>query len=75
MLEKEASAEEEKKWEQKLNKDGVRVWIKKGGNDFSKEVPYVKTEIQFNGVYSMKKVAETVMHSLDNLFVDFQPRS
>lgn len=32
MIEKENSKEEEKKWERKLNKDGVTVYIKKGGS-------------------------------------------
>lgn len=43
MFEKENSIEEHKKWENKLNKEEVKVWIKKGGSHLDKVQPYVKS--------------------------------
>lgn len=60
----EQTAEEAKKWEQKLNKDGVKVLIKKGGSHLVKDLPYIRTDIQFNGHFKIAKVIETVSQVL-----------
>lgn len=43
MLEFEFSADEAKKWDSKVNKEDVKVWIKKGGSKFEKTQPYLRS--------------------------------
>lgn len=52
--------EETKVWEQKLNKEGILVHIKKGGSAFDKSCPFVRSEMAFNQYYQMQKVIEAV---------------
>lgn len=50
-----------KLWELKLNKDDVKVYVKKsGGSIYNKEQPYIRTEILFNSAFSMRKIIQTV---------------
>jgi hypothetical protein len=47
----------------KLNKPEIKVYIKtNGGSKFNKEQPYIKTEISFNGAYSMRKIIEAIFN-------------
>ncbi|TNV70780.1 hypothetical protein FGO68_gene9427 [Halteria grandinella] len=46
-----------KLWELKLNKEDIKVYVKKsGGSRFNKEQPYIKSEVLFNAAFSMKKI-------------------
>lgn len=56
----ENSDEEANRWDLKLNKDDVKVYLKKSGSKFNSEQPYVKTEILFKSHYSIRKVVEVV---------------
>ena len=62
ILEKEQGEEESKKWELKLNKDDVKVYIKKGGSEYSADHPYIRTEVLFNSYYQMNKILNAVSY-------------
>lgn len=66
--------EETKAWEQKLNKEGVLVHIKKGGSAFDKNCPFVRSEMAFNQYYQMQKVIEAVNIEIMTM-VDIQHES
>lgn len=57
---RESSEEEFKKWELKLFKDDIMVYIKKGGSTANSEQPFVKTVFSLNSYFSMKKVVQVV---------------
>ena len=58
---------EQKKWELKLNKDNVTVYLKKGGSKYNSEQPYIMSEVIFNSYYSMGKLIHAVnFHQLTN---------
>lgn len=57
----EASDDKKNLWDLKLNKEEIKVYVKKsGGSKFNSQHPYVKTEILFNSSYEMRKVIEAV---------------
>jgi len=58
----EETAEDKKKqWELKLNKEDIKVYVKKtGGSRFNLEQPYILTEITFNAAFKMNKVIQAV---------------
>lgn len=58
----EMSESEAPKWDIKLNKQEIRVFIKKDGSQMDKLNPYVRTEIFFNPHISMSKVIKCVSH-------------
>lgn len=50
-----------KLWELKLNKEDVKVYVKKsGGSKYNDNQPYILTEITFNAHYSMRKIIDSV---------------
>lgn len=51
LIEKENSESEAKKWESKLNKEDIKVYIKRGGSHLNSEQSYVKAEILFNSYF------------------------
>ena len=54
--------EEQKHWELKLNKQDVKVFIRKGGSEFNADQPFIKTEVLFNSYYSMNKLIKAVSY-------------
>lgn len=50
-----------KLWELKLNKEDVKVYIKKGGSEYNATQPYIKTEIIFNNFLQMNKIIKAVI--------------
>eukprot|EP00347_Sterkiella_histriomuscorum_P003152 403365394 len=56
----ENSDTETKLWDLKLNKDDVKVYLKKGGSKYNADQPYIKTEILFKEHYSIKKIVEVI---------------
>ena len=60
MIAKEQSEDEAKKWELKLNKNDVKVFIKKGGSHLNENMPYIKTEVLFNSYFQMNKIIKAV---------------
>ena len=57
---------ESEKWELKLAKDDVKVFIKRGGTEWNSEMPYLKTEVVFNSHISMSKIIKAVRTSFSN---------
>jgi len=60
MLEEELGEDHSHLWELKLNKENIKVYIKKGGSEFNKEMPYIRTEIVFSSHMPMKKIVKAV---------------
>jgi hypothetical protein len=50
-----------KLWDKKLDKDGVKVYIKKGGSKLNKDFPYLISTTEFNAYYPMYKLVESVL--------------
>lgn len=48
------------KWEQKLNKEEIKVYIKKDGSKIDKDNPYIKTEVVFNSYFLMEKIIKAI---------------
>ena len=60
MIAFEESDPESAKWELKLNKEDLKVFIKKGGSALNADLPYVKTQITFNPYFQMEKILASV---------------
>jgi hypothetical protein len=53
--------ERKRNWDLKLNKEDIKVYIKKaGGSKYNKEHPFVRSEILFKSAFSMRKVIDSV---------------
>lgn len=53
--------EDKNQWEEKVNKQDVKVFMKKGGGSFrNKSFPYFKSQALFNSSYSIRKIIDTV---------------
>ena len=63
MLAKTLEENESKQWELKLNKEDIKVFIRKGGSEHNAEQPYIKTEILFNSYLQMNKVIKAVSNT------------
>lgn len=67
----EVSEEKAKLWELKLDKEDIKVYVKKsGGSRYHKTHPYIKTEITFNAAFSMRKIIEAVTFDRLTISVD-----
>ena len=62
MISKEYSEVEMSKWELKLNKEDIKVFIKKGGSHIRADLPYIKVEVLFNSYFQMNKVVKAVRY-------------
>lgn len=64
MLAREESEPEQTLWEQKVNKDDMKVYIKKQavGSHRSKNHSYIKSHAYFNENYTIKKLVDSVRH-------------
>lgn len=60
MLAVESSPDELPKWESKVNKEDIKIYIKKGGSAIDNKSPYIKSHIHFNSYYSIEKMVEAV---------------
>ncbi len=59
MFSQEDSQDTLKEWELKLDKQDIRVWVKKIPKN-TNDHPYIKTEILFNSGFTMNKVIDAV---------------
>jgi hypothetical protein len=59
-LESFDTTEKAKEWELKLDKQDIKVWVKKIPKGAANEHPYIKTEIFFNSAFAMPKIIEAV---------------
>jgi hypothetical protein len=69
---KEESEAEKKKWEQKLDNKDVKVFIKKEGTEFSKDLPFIKAEIILNGAFKLEQVIQAIFEPHHRLLWDKQ---
>jgi hypothetical protein len=61
-MEKEWHQDENKFWDIKINKENIKLWIKKADKCSyrNKKVPYIRLELIFDGKCSMRKLIEVM---------------
>ncbi len=59
-IEFEESDEEKPKWEQKQNREEIKMSIKNSGKHYKPDIPYIYSQIVFNSDFKMEHLLETV---------------
>jgi len=49
-----------KLWEKKLEHSGLKYYMKKGGSNLNKNQPYFRTEMTFNRLFEIPKLAKCI---------------
>ena len=66
-IEFEESEGEKPKWEQKCNRDELKMSIKNSGRHYKPDIPYIYSQIVFNGDLKMENLLETVREHIYKL--------